>query len=155
MRFLFGLCLLAASSPAIAHDRMTVAAYAQYLQRFSAGDDRYSELYDPQVIFEHDPKWGVLRGRQAIVEFYRKIRTQVKETVTLNTVVIDNERGLMAAEITTELVAIRDGVDMPSKTMNAGDTLLITGTVYYGLKKGRIVSIRSGREETKFTLAKK
>lgn len=138
-----GLVSLSAA-PAAADEGMTPAAYAAYLERFNAGDESYAEIYHPDVVFEHDPKFGTLRGRQAIIEFYRNIRQQLKEEVKVSTLVIDNERGLMAAELTTRLVATRDGVDMPSGRLNTGDAIITRGTVYYGLKDGRIVSIRGG-----------
>lgn len=122
---------------------MTQDAYHLYLQRFSAGDDRYADMYDDNVVFTHDPKFGTLRGRQAILDFYRKIRLDLKETVQASMVVIDNEQGVMAAELTTQLVAIRDGVEMPSGRLNMGDTIISRGTVYYGLRDGRIITIRA------------
>jgi hypothetical protein len=152
---LFALALLLAVAPsAVAASEMTREAYAQYLGRFNAGDERYAEIYDPDVVFEHDPKFGTLRGRQAIIDFYREIRKQLKETVTVSTVVIDNEHGLMAAELSTHLLATRDGVDMPSGKLNAGDAIVTKGTVYYGLKNGHIVSIRSSIDGAKVVRAR-
>lgn len=124
--------------------RMTIEAYAEYLRRFNSGDERYADIYDPDVVFEHDPKFGTLRGRQAIIDFYRGIRAQLQETITASEVVIDNDRGVMAAELSTRLLATRDGVIMPSGKLNAGDAIIVRGTVYYRLKNGRIAHIRAG-----------
>jgi hypothetical protein len=125
-------------------DRMTREKYSLYLERFNAGDDRYAELYDPEVVFTHAPMFGVLRGRQAIIDFYAGMRSQIKETVTASAVVIDNEHGIMAAELSTELVAKRDGVKLPSAMLNKGEKVVTRGTVYYGLRNGKVVSIRGG-----------
>lgn len=154
MRLIRAVIVLAAVAGATAQapaktadgSRMTPEKYATYLKRFNAQDVRYSELYAKDVVFRHDPMFGVLRGRQAIIDFYRKIDTELKETVTASTVVIDNEHGLMAAELTTQLLATRDGVKMPSGVINKGDRLIVYGTVYYGLKDGHIVTIRGGKE---------
>lgn len=136
--------LLFASAASAADRQMTREKYDTYLQRFNSGDDRYAEAYDENVIFDHGPFFGVLKGRQAIVDFYRDIRTKLKETVTASAVAIDNEHGIMAAELSTRLVATRDGVEMPSGHLDNGDAIISRGTVYYGLKDGQIVSIRGG-----------
>ncbi len=68
--------------------------------------------------------------------------SQMQETVTATEVVIDHEQGTIAAELTTQLRAIRDGVKLASRTLNKGDVYTTRGVVIYGLKGGRIVSIR-------------
>jgi len=134
--------------------RMTLERYAEYLRLFNSGDDRYADLYDDEVVFDHGPFYGVLRGRQAIVDFYRDIRTQMQETVTATEVIIDEQHGVMAAELTTELRAIRDGVKLASRTLNTGDVYTSRGAVIYGLKDGRIVSIRGVMGGSAFQAAK-
>jgi hypothetical protein len=129
---------------------MTQERYAEYLRLFNNGDDRYADLYDNDVVFDHGPFYGILRGRQAIVDFYRDIRTQMQETVTATEVIIDHEQGVMAAELSTELRAIRDGVKLASRTLNKGDVYTTRGVVIYGLKDGRIVSIRGAVGGTSF-----
>ena len=121
---------------------MTREKYTEYVRLFNNGDDRYADLYDNDVFFDHGPFYGMLRGRQAIVDFYRDIRTQMQETLMVTELVIDNEQGVMAAELTTQLRAIRDGVKLASRTLNKGDVYTSRGVVFYGLKDGRIVSIR-------------
>lgn len=131
-------------------------AFAEYLRRFNAGDDRYAELYDENVVFDHGPFYGVLRGRQAIIDFYRNIRTQMKETVTARAVVIDREKKMMMAELTTELRAIKDGVKLASRTMNTGDLYTSRGTVVYELNDaGKILFIRGAAQGPSFEPAKK
>jgi hypothetical protein len=143
----------AASSAAMP---MTREAYAEYLRRFNAGDDRYAELYDENVVFDHGSFYGVLRGRRAILDFYRNIRTQMKETVTADIVVIDNEHRLMAAELTTELRAIKDGVKLASRTMDTGDVYTSRGTVIYEFNAaGKITFIRGAKQGGSFEPAKR
>ena len=132
-----------AAGALVAGARMTPEKYQTYLDRFNQGDERYADFYAPDVVFDHGPFYGMLRGRAAIVEFYRKISTQMKETVTPSMVVIDNEHGLMAAEIATRLTAVADGVQLKSGPLVKGETYVSYGTVYYTFnKQGRIATIR-------------
>ena len=135
--------------------RMTREVYAAYLAAFNAGDDRYAEIYAPDVVFDHGP-YGVLRGRQAILDFYRDIRTQLKERVTASEVVIGEDQKVMAVELTTELTAVRDGVKLPSRTepLKKGETLITRGVVFYGLSDGRVVTIRGAVRGVTFVPAK-
>lgn len=143
------------NAAATAATPMTLAAYQEYLRRFNAGDDRYAELYDENVVFDHGPFYGVLRGRRAILDFYRDVRTQMKETVTADAVVIDNERRMMAAELTTELRAIRDGVKLASRTINTGDVYTSRGTAIYEFNaEGKITFIRAAKQGSSFEPAK-
>jgi hypothetical protein len=43
---------------------MTRERYQEYARLFNAHDDRYAEFYHPNVVFDHGPFYGVLRGRQ-------------------------------------------------------------------------------------------
>ena len=126
------------SQPEMTHER-----YATYLSLFNAADPNYADYYDPDIVFHHDPMFGVLRGREAILAFYRRLRGQLDEHVTARTVVIDHEKQIMAAELSTKLVAKVDGIKMPSGFLNKGDMIVSEGTVYYALKDGRITEIRS------------
>lgn len=148
-----GLAAAAMSAAGLAQDaaphKMTKERFEQYLGLFNAADERYAQFYDENVVFHHAPMFGVLKGRQAIIDFYRNIRTQISEQVTPHTVVVDNEQGMMAAELSTRLVAIKDGVAMPSGDLNTGDTIISEGTVYYTLKDGLIVTIRGSIDGAK------
>ncbi len=131
---------------------MTRPEYADYLSSFDSGSDHYADYYAPDVVFDHGP-YGILRGRQAIVDFYHGIRKELRETVTASEVVIDNEHGIMAAEIATRLTALRNGVKLPSHPLDKGDTFVSRGVVFYGLSGGRIVSIRGAHTGSSFVPA--
>ncbi|MCW2417305.1 nuclear transport factor 2 family protein [Sphingobium sp. B8D3C] len=132
---------------------MTRQRFEEYLRLFSAGDERFAQFYDEDVVFHHAPIFGVLKGRQAIIDFYKNIRLQVSEEVTSHVVVVDNEHGVMAAELSTRLVALKDGVAMPSGHLNTGDMIVSEGTVYYTLKDGLITTIRGSRSGARKTEA--
>lgn len=144
-----GPCLAAQPS-----SQLTYEAYADYLKRFNAGDDSYAGYYAENVVFDHGPFYGVLRGRQAIVDFYQNIRTQLQETVTVGEVSIDNARGVILAELFTRLVATKDGVALASRTLNRGDAYMSRGVVVYKLKDGKIVDIRGAISGGTFEPAK-
>lgn len=150
---LAGLIAAASTTASVAEGparpAMSKERFEEYLRLFNAGDERYAQFYDENVVFHHAPMFGVLNGRLAILEFYRNIRTQVSEQVTPHTVVVDNQNGMMAAELSTRLVALKDGVAMPSGDLNTGDTIISEGTVYYTLEDGLIVNIRGSRSGAK------
>lgn len=145
--FITGLAMLACASPGIAQPsgraEMTHEDYAVYLNLFNAADPKYADYYDPDIVFYHDPMFGVLNGREAILAFYRKLRGQLDEHVSARTVVVDSAKQIIAAELSTKLVAKADGIAMPSGFLNKGDMIISEGTVYYTIKDGRIAEIRS------------
>ena len=158
-KFLAGALLavaIAGSAPASAaegEEHMTHEQYDAYLAAFNAGDDSFADYYDDDVVFYHAPMFGTLRGKQAIVDFYRDIRTRIEETVTATTVVVDNDKGIIAAELSTRLVAKQPGVAMPSGNLDVGDAIISDGTVYYTLKNGKIAVIRGSKSGARKVLA--
>lgn len=151
VRSILAIGLMAAMMPVTAYAQesapreMTRQRFEEYLRLFNAGDERFAQFYDENVVFHHAPIFGVLKGRQAIIDFYKNIRLQVSEEVTPHVIVVDNEQGVMAAELSTRLVALKDGVAMPSGHLNTGDMIVSEGTVYYTLKDGLITTIRGSR----------
>jgi hypothetical protein len=134
-----------------ADNLMTREKYERYVQLFNARDHRYAEYYDPKVVFDARPAPQALHGRQAILDLYDGLWKQLDEHITIGRVVIDNEQGLMAAEITNRITATQDNVKLPSRTLNKGDVSVGSGVIFYGLSNGRISSIReakSGRTVT-------
>jgi hypothetical protein len=133
---------------------MTKEKYLTYLKQFSNGDEHYADLYVDNVVYRGKP-FGLLRGRQAIINSYRDIHRKLRETLTAGDVIIDNEHGLMSAELSNRLVALEDGVKLPSHTMNRDDVFVMRGVVVYSLAKGRITEIREPVEGNTFTPADK
>src|SRR6185437_11567898 len=127
---------------------LTREMFAEYIRRFNSGDERYAELYADNVVFEHGAYYGTLRGRQAILDFYRHTWKSFAQTLVPGDVVIDNERGLMAVEMTTHLVAKVDGVASQSRPegMKAGDEIVSMGVVFYEIRDGLIRHIRGAAQ---------
>jgi ketosteroid isomerase-like protein len=138
-----------------ATSRMTPEKYAEYVRLFNAEDPRYAQFYSDDIVFDHGPVYGMLRGRQAIVDFYKGIWVKIHETLQVGAVVIDNDHGLMAVELSTHLVARKPGVTTPShpEGMKVGDEFVTRGVVIYTLRDGKIVQIRGAVEGNSFTPA--
>lgn len=134
-------------------DVMTREKYERYVQLFNAGDRRFAEFYAPDVVFDARPAPQPLRGRQAILDLYAGLWKQLKEEITIGAVVIDNEQGLMAVELTNRITATADEVKLPSRTLNRGDVSVGSGVIVYGISDGRITYIREARSGRSFTPA--
>jgi SnoaL-like domain len=132
--------------------RMTPELYTEYVRRFNAEDERYTEFYSDDVVFDHGPVFGTLRGARAIVDFYKKFWMKIHETLVVGAVVIDNEHGLMAVELSTHLAARQAGMTLPShpQGMNIGDEFVTSGVVLYKLRDGKIIHIRGAIEGNSF-----
>lgn len=134
-------------------DVMTREKYERYVQLFNAGDRRFAEFYAPDVVFDARPAPQPLHGRQAILDLYAGLWKQLKEEITIGAVVIDNEQGLMAVELTNRITATADEVKLPSRTLNRGDVSVGSGVIVYGISDGRITYIREARSGRSFTPA--
>jgi ketosteroid isomerase-like protein len=131
---------------------MTRERFAEYIHHFNTRDERYADLYADDVTFEHGPYYGTLRGRQAILDFYRQTWKSLTQTLVPGDVVIDNDHGLMAAEMTTHLVARVEGVASQShpEGMKTGDEIVSVGVVMYEIRNGRITHIRGAPQKAVF-----
>lgn len=132
---------------------MTPKMYQEYVRRFNAQDDSYGEFYADDVVFDHGPVFGILKGRQAVVDFYRAFWPKFHETLEIGAIVIDNEHGQMAVEVSTHLVARQAGVALPShpQGLHPGDEFVTRDVVIYTLCSGKITHIRGAVEGQSFT----
>jgi hypothetical protein len=83
----------------------------------------------------------VLRGRQAIVEFYRGVKANTQRAIVVIQAIAD-ERGL-AAELESEFLALADVPDFPSGPLRKGDRLHIRSFVFYDIHDGKFRRIRA------------
>ena len=132
---------------------MTPAMYQEYVRRFNAQDVGYAQFYADDVVFDHGPAFGILHGRQGVVDFYRAFWAKFHETLEIGAVVIDNEHGQMAVEVSTHLVARQAGVTLPShpQALQPGDEFVTRDVVIYTLCHGKIRHIRGAVEGRSFT----
>lgn len=113
-----------------------------YLAAFNNNDfERFSQYYADNLVFEGRGRH--FRNRDEMVGFYRKLKSRVRETVTLREVVVG--RNEMAVELETELYALEDWLDMPTGPMRKGDRSRTQNFVWYEIENGKFSHIRSAR----------
>jgi SnoaL-like domain len=122
---------------------MDPTAFREYLREFNAAN--YAALvryYADDVIFSfgHGP---TLRGRDAVVAFYRPFHEHVKETVEIQFLLMDHRH--VAVELAAEFRALKDFANFTRGPLKAGDVVRITSFVHYDLNgAGRFSAIRIG-----------
>jgi predicted amidohydrolase YtcJ len=134
---------------------MTHEKFARYVRLFNDHDLRFVDFYTPDVVFDKGSDDGVLRGRQAIADWYRDIWADVDQNITVGALAIDSHLNVVMAEILTTLDARRDAVQRPGMTLGRGDRLVTNGTVVYTLENGLIKSLRGAVKDRYVERAKK
>jgi hypothetical protein len=117
--------------------KWTRATYDKYVEAFEAGGDRLGDFYDENLFFHDGPGY---RGRQTMVDLYKGMRANMKESSIPKTVVIDNDQGIIAVELTTKIESLRDTEG--ARGMKKGESRSFDGVIFYTLKDGCIIDIR-------------
>lgn len=116
--------------------------FEAYLKAFNAGDfDGFGAYYAEDVEFFGQA--ATLQGREAVLEFYRGVRSRLDETVDL--LAITGGRDMMAAEIRTTLIAREDWLDFPTGPLRAGERRQSINFAFYDIVGGKFTRIRSAR----------
>jgi hypothetical protein len=122
---------------------MDPTTFREYLREFNAANyDALVRYYADDVVFSfgHGP---TLRGRDAIVAFYRPFHEHVKETVEVRFLVMDSSH--VAVELAAEFRALKDYANFTRGPLKAGNVVRITSFVHYDLdSSGRFSHIRVG-----------
>jgi hypothetical protein len=114
---------------------------AAYMKAFNASDyDALCGFYCPDVRLVIG-SGKELVGRQAIVDFYRGVKSKTQRTISILQSFSSGET--VAAELESEFVALEDVPDFTSGPMAKGDRLYINSFVLYDLKDGRYSRIRA------------
>ena len=122
---------------------MNKQEFTEYTRAFSNGDyETYSRFYAEDVVLELTSA-GEVRGRQAIVDFYRAMNQSVREILTVNQVVADADG--IAADLAMEFHAIADAPDFVVAPMKKGEVIKGGVFVFYTLKDGKIARIKTAR----------
>lgn len=118
-------------------------AFMEYTRAFSNADfERFSQYYTDDVTCTLT-RGIVLRGKNGIVDFYRKMFERVRESLTLHQLIAD-DTGL-AADITSQFTAIEDAPDFVVAPLKKGEFVRVPVFVHYELRDGRIARIRVAR----------
>jgi SnoaL-like domain len=117
--------------------------FADYIASFNRDDfEGFGKYYADDVVLELG-KRKTLRGRQAILDFYREVKSKIRETLVIRNVIAD-EAGL-AAEIATEFHALADWPEFIAGPIRKGESIHIVSFVHYSIVNGRFAHIRSTR----------
>jgi hypothetical protein len=134
-----------ASEPAA---RMTREKVLEYYARFNAEDERYAEFLTEDVVYPY-PFLGVtFHGPKEIVDHYKKFwASGIKETREPGAIIIDNDAGLMAVELTAHIVA-KPGMTpkLPTgEVVKPGEEWVGHSVMIYQLRDGKISGIRGAQ----------
>jgi hypothetical protein len=115
-----------------------------YLAAFNRADfPGFGAYYANDVIFHGQA--AQLQGRDAVLGFYRTVRTYLEERVDLLTFAGAPDGKRIAAELRTSLVAIRDWPDMPTGPMRIGDRRESVNFALYDIADGVFTRVRTAR----------
>jgi hypothetical protein len=116
--------------------------FEAYLDAFNRNDfDAFGAYYAEDVAFYGQA--AQLDGRDAVLAFYRQVKSRLDETIELLSFV--GVEAHIAAEIRTTLVARDDWPDFPTGPMHIGDTRQSVNLVFYDISGDRFTHIRSAR----------
>lgn len=120
------------------------AWFDEYLAAFNRNDFAgFGAYYADDVIFRGQAAQVV--GRDAVLEFYGKVRQYLHETVEVLTFIGAEDGRHILAELKTSLVAHTDWPEMPTGPMVAGDRRESINFAFYDIAERRFTRIRTAR----------
>lgn len=123
--------------------------YADYVARFNANDfEGFGRYYHEDAVFNLGEKKRIV-GREKILDFYRDVKSKVRETLEILSVAAD--RDALAVHVRTEFFGLADWPDFIAGPLMKGETLNIESLGYYYLREGRISRILGARYRTMAT----
>ena len=116
-----------------------------YIGAFNRGDFSFTDFYEDDVVLYLGQK-AVLNGKQAIKDFYTRVFEKVRETLTVDKVVLDDEG--LGCIIRTEFHALEDWPDFIAGPMKKGDSIFIESFIFYTIgANGKFTEIRTTRSK--------
>jgi hypothetical protein len=120
---------------------MTAEQFSSYIDAFNRDDvATYGDYYAPDVVLVLAGKTE-LRGRQAIFDFYKSVKSQTHRTIRINKFVATPEH--IAVELESEFLALQDLPEFTAGPMRPGGRIFINTFVLYDLRDGKLSRIRS------------
>jgi len=111
-----------------------------YFAAFNRNDfDAVAQYYADDMVFEGRGRH--FKSREEMVNFYRGLKSRIRETVTLLEVVVGENA--MVVEIQTELDAFEDWLAMPTGPMRKGDRIRSRNFVWYEIANNKFAHLRS------------
>ena len=120
---------------------MTAEQFSSYIDAFNRDDvATYGDYYARDVVLVLAGKTE-LRGRQAIFDFYKSVKSQTRRTIRVNKFV--TAPGHIAVELESEFLALQDLPEFTAGPMRRGGRIFINTFVLYDLCDGKFSRIRS------------
>ena len=130
---------------------MTEADYADYIARFNANDfEGFGRYYCDDVIFNLGEKRQII-GRDAILDFYRDVKSKVRETLEILAVSAGTDT--LACHVRTEFYGLEDWPDFIAGPLMKGDSLNIESLGFYYLRDDKFARILGARYRTLPTIS--
>ena len=118
--------------------------FEAYLAAFNRSDfPAFGAYYADDVQFFGQA--AQLVGRDAVLDFYRGVRSYLAENVDVLTFVSSPKGDRIAVEIRTTLIARKDWPEMPTGPMKAGDRRESLIFAFYDIVHGQFARIRTAR----------
>ena len=117
------------------------ARFRAYLDAFNNSDwDALRACYAPDIrlVIGNGTE---LVGREAIVDFYSKVKQQTRRTIELIQCFADGN--VLAAEIESEFLALEDAPDFAARPMTRGDRYYLNSFVFYEFEGEQYTRIRA------------
>jgi ketosteroid isomerase-like protein len=131
----------APSSECVPTGSMSPDVFAAYIDAFNRDDySGFGDYYHRDVVLVIAGKTE-LRGREAIFDFYRKVKAQTRRTIHIEKVITGPNR--LVAELQSEFLALEDLPEFTAGPMKKGGRIFIHTFVIYELRDGKFWRIRS------------
>jgi len=119
---------------------LTEADFRNYISAFNRSDfEGFGRFYAENVIFEG--RAGKFDKRADVLNFYREVKSHVRETLTLQDIVVTPSD--IVADLETEIYALEDWPAFPTGPLRKGQTIRSRNFIWYDVKDGKFVRIRS------------
>jgi len=122
--------------------------FRAYMRAFNASDwDRLRGFYAPDVrlVIGNGTE---LKGREAIIDFYGKVKSQTRRTIEIIQCFADGQT--LAAELESEFLAIEDAPDFAVRPMAKGDRYYLNSFVFYDFEGALYTRIRAATFRREF-----
>jgi hypothetical protein len=120
---------------------MSEERFRAYMDAFNRDDyAAFGDYYAEDVVLVIAGKTE-LRGRQAIFDFYKTVKSQTRRTIQINKVITAPNH--LAAELQSEFLALEDLPSFSAGPMKKGGRIFINTFVFYDLRDGKFARIRS------------
>lgn len=120
---------------------MSPERFATYISAFNRDDyATFGAYYHEDVVLTLAGK-RELCGRDAIFDFYRKVKAQTRRIIQVNSVISSGNQ--LAAELQSEFRALEDLPNFTAGPMKKGGRIFINTVVLYELRDGKFAQIRS------------